>query len=43
MLELDIGGWLLGPEFLSAMAVLISALLTSIASVFLEGVFGVTT
>ena len=43
MLELDIGGWLLGPGFLSAVALLISALLTSIATVLLEGVFGVTT
>jgi hypothetical protein len=38
-INLDIGGFLTGPEILGALAQLVSALLASFASVFLGGLF----
>ncbi len=42
MLELDIGGWLLGPEFLGSLAAFISSILSSIAAVIIGRAFGTT-
>ena len=39
----DITGWLIGPEFLGALASFITALLTGVAGAFLSGMFGTTT
>ncbi len=38
----DLSGWLMGPEFLGALAAFISGLLTLFATTTLGGVFGTT-
>jgi hypothetical protein len=41
ILELDINGWLLGPEVRSTIAGLFAAIWSAIAAVFFSGLFGV--
>jgi len=41
-MDLDVNGWLMGPEFLAALATLVSTLLTSFVMGILNPLFGST-